>query len=128
MRNLVLSFAVSLFTTVFVLYGFLSHYVKVVDGTRIIREMEAPLLKGIMNEGKAGEAVRKKVLIYRAFRLALEEQRGIVFVFQSVFKAPFRDVTDEVLQRTRYWYAYLVSTGGAVPSEGGGKQGRKPQK
>lgn len=125
MRNLLLSLLVSLLTSLLVLYLFLHRYVKVVDGARVVSELSAPLTEEVLG-GRAEEAARKKVLIYRAFSLALKEQRGVVFVSQSVLKSPFRDVTDEVLERTRYWYAYLLASGGALPPEAGGEPRQKP--
>ena len=129
MRNAVVSLIVAAFVSLLILYLFLYHYVRVVDGVRVVRSLEEPLLRDAMKGGADVEEVaRKKVLIFKAFKLALEEQRGVVFVSQSVLKSPFKDVTDEVLKRTRYWYAYLVSSGGYLPSEGGSEQGRKPEK
>ena len=129
MRDLVMSFLVSAFVSLLALYLFLYHYVRVVDGVRVVKSLEEPLLRDAIKGGADVEEVaRKKILIFKAFKLALDEQRGVVFVSQSVLKSPFKDVTDEVLERTRYWYAYLVSSGGYLPSEGGSKQGRKPEK
>ena len=125
MRSVVLSVLLSLLTNLLVLYLFLYHYVKVVDGARIVGELSAGLTEDVF-EGNAELAARKKVLIYRAFSLALREQKGIVFVSQSVFKAPFEDVTDEVLERTRYWYAYLLTAPGALSPEAGGQPRQKP--
>ena len=128
MRSLILSFLTSLLTSFFVLYLFLYHYVKVVDGVRVIRELEAPLLKSALEGGDAKELARRKALILEAFKLALKERRGIIFVSQGVFKAPFEDITDEVLERARYWYAYLLTSSGGFSPQTPQKQGREPQR
>jgi len=67
MREIVLSVVFSVFASVLLLYMFLFHYVKVVDGVKVLSSMERPLLRDVGREDP-GELARKKVLIYRAFR------------------------------------------------------------
>lgn len=128
MKNIVLSFLTAISGTLLIFYLFFSHYVKVVDGVKVLRSLESPLLKDAMQGGMAPEVLaRRRALIYKAFKKAIDEEKGVVFVSQGILKSPFEDRTDEVLERTRYWYAYFLSIGRDITSEGGNKQGRKPE-
>jgi len=125
MTGFLLNVFISVFLNLFVLYVFLFHFVKVVDLQKIALTMEKPILEKVGSEDPESLA-KKKVLLFKAISLALEEQRGIVFLSSGVLKSPFEDVTDEVLERSRYWYAYLLSSSEFFAPEGGNKQGRKP--
>ena len=126
MKTVLLSFVYSLFGTVVLLYVLFTHYFKVVDGVKVLKEMETPLLKEMTQGVPPDVLAKRKALMIRAFEMAVKEQKGIVFMSQSVLKSPFRDVTDEVLERTRYWYAYLTAHGVFGGSEGRDKSGQEP--
>lgn len=99
-ENFLLSFGVSLFTSVLFLFLFTSYFVKTADVVSIISRFESKLEKkvyeGILSP-KDAQKLRKKFLKY--LELSIQRERGIVFTKQAILKGVFEDATKSIQNR-----------------------------